>query len=243
MGKKLNFSDDVPKSHDIDRPVPPTSSGEKTTDENAMSDGEDLALSQMLDHFEQSQTSIIEPPSKVSKIDKQQNPSNRLALNLSRFAFVSLKRPNKENSFPANSNPNQTVADDRQPDVNETGQEVNKPVRNRFLCTPSDDETSQSNKSTVKKSFSLNFFRKPLLTCQKSTPSNDSQPENDSAYDTMSLSSGSRLSTSSDILGSAAKTGKTPSIFPATGHSQKKEHREEHDLSYLDTLEFGDADF
>lgn len=233
-------------------PTLPTISTERMPiDENALSDGEDSALSQMLDQFEQSQTSIIEPPPKVPKINKQQNPCNRMALNLSRFPFVSLKRPSKENSVPA---PNQTTANDSKPEVEKTVQELIKSVRNRFLCTPSDDETSQPDRSNilpVKKT--LSFFRKPTLVSQKSTlqqqnaipaaKSNDSQPENDSAYDTMCLSSEPHLTTPPSILGSAAKTAKTPSIFPASEQSHKKEQEDEHDLSYLDTLEFGDADF
>lgn len=153
-----------------------------------------------------------------------------------------IKQLSKENSVPA---PNQTTANDSQPDVEKTVHESNESVRNRFLCTPSDDEASQPDKLAVKKV--PNFFRKPILPSQKSTfqPAaklNDSQPKNDSAYDTMNFSSEPHLTPPPSIFGSAAKTAKTPSIFPATEQSQKCE-QEEHDLSYLDTLEFGDADF
>lgn len=244
------------KSQEKEQTVKQISTKENSVTGNAMSDDEDSALSQILEDFEQSQALIREPPPKMPKIDNnQENRSNRFALKLSRFAFVPLKRPNKENSIPTT---NITKMNEKQPEIREPTQASNESVRNRILCTPSDDESTQpdsSNKLSAKRSLQLSFFRKPGLVGQRSTLQSqnvvnipvvnakcgNSQSENDSAYDTMHFSVKSSVATPSNVLGSAAKTGKTPPIYPTSESQNVKD--DEQDLSYLDTLDFTDGDF
>lgn len=214
--------------------------------EKAMSDDEDMALSQMLDDFEQSQVSLGEPEPKIPRNDRQpQMRPNRLALNLSRFAFVPQKRQNKENSIPIASG---SSSDESRSKAPENTQAPNKSVRNRIMCTPSDDETSQIEppKPPPKLPFRLNLFRKPMISSQREVEQqhqenaaqalkDESLPDNDSAYDTM-LSSGTSSDILSNTFGSAAKTAKTPAIFPPSASTEN--NLEEEDLNYLDSFKF-----
>lgn len=236
------------KKPEKDEPPAQSQLNDRTEIEKALSDDEDMALSQMLDDFEQSQVSLGEPKPKIPKINHQpQARPNRLALNLSRFAFVPPKRPNKENSIPIAKESNSDESSSKAP---ENIQALNKSVRNRIMCTPSDDESSQMEppKQPPKLPFRLNLFRKPIVSSQQSqvqqqhqenavlATKDESMPDNDSAYDTM-LSSGTPSGTLSNTFGSAAKTAKTPAIFPPSVSTQNNLEDGE-DFSYLDDFEF-----
>lgn len=187
--------------------------------------------------------SVGEPAPKIQKID--QNRTNRLQLKLGPFAFVAPKKPNKENSMPACKS-NQDTSDKNKPSNSEKVQPVHRPVKNRIMCTPSDDENSQTEPSANRKppnrpQIQLNWFK----NSQYSQQSNKSQAlqqqdvvaatkidESKSENDRMSFSSNKSLSNSA----LHEKTGKTPALFPPSGPIQNPNNDE--DLSFLDTLEF-----
>lgn len=239
------------KKPEKDEPPAQSQLNDRTGIEKALSDDEDMALSQMLDDFEQSQVSLGEPKPKIPKIDHQpQARPNRLALNLNRFAFVPQKRPNKENSIPIAKGSNSDENSESSSKAPENTQALDKSVRNRIMCTPSDDESSQMEppKQPPKLPFRLNLFRKPIVSSQQSqvqqqhqenvvlATKDESMPDNDSAYDTM-LSSGTPSGTLSNTFGSAAKTAKTPAIFPPSVSTQNNSEDGE-DFSYLENFEF-----
>lgn len=206
-----------------------------------MSDDEDLVLSQALDNLERSQMSTGEPEPKMPKLDFKR--PKLLTLNLSRFKSIASKTLCKENSGPS-SETSTSVANE--PPVSNKSQTINQSIRNRMLCTPSDDESSQNEPSKRKISTkTLNLLNKFKFkeNPNKNQPlqqqnaqqqyvgatekSDGSQPENDSAYDTMTFHS-SLPSTASP---SCKKTRKTPSS------SETENKVTEEDFSYLDTLE------
>lgn len=208
-----------------------------------MSDDGDLACSQALDSIEEILSSTGEPQPKIPKIDAPpikpaiKPPLNRLALNLKRFAFVAPKKtPNvpPPPASPSNSNNEKPI------ETSSTNiQTVDKP-RNRIFCTPSDEESSQNSQSQEKPMKKLPFklnskftVQRPILQQQNHEPKDsDKRAENDSAYDSMVLSSSSSCHT----FGSAAKTGKTPPIFPPSRGTPR--NISDQDLSCLDDLEF-----
>lgn len=185
---------------------------------------------------------VDKPPPKVQKLD--QNRPNRLQLKfgLDRFAF---KKPNKENSNPSsNQNKNDKVELDNTDSVTEHIQPAKPPTKNRIMCTPSDDESSQmeSNRKLPNKSpFQLNSIKfsqcsskSQTLPRQNTVAITSAKPnssENDSAYD--SLSSSSSISSLARPV-SSTQTGKTPAMFPPSGPTQNKVD----DMSFLDSLEF-----
>lgn len=211
--------------------------------EDVMSDDGDLACSQALENLEELLTSQSEQ--KIPKVDVQplKRPQNRLTLNLNRFSFIAPKKPPAVDSSSAPSTSTLNSNENRPTEPNNTDQAAVKPKRNRILCTPSDDESSQNDgtqeepaKKLPFKSnlFSLKSDHRLILQQQNANeiPKNsENAPENDSAYDTMELSS----TPSFMQLGSAAKTGITPPIFgPSSGTTGIYAHQ---DLSHLD-LEF-----
>lgn len=181
---------------------------------------------------------VDEPPPKAQKID--QNRPNRLQLKfgLDRFAF---KKPNKENAVPqADQNKNNKVELDNTEHI----KSAKPPVKNRILCTPSDDESSQieSNRKLPNKSpFQLNSSKFSQCSSKSQTlPRQNTvvitsaklnSSENDSAYD--SISSSSSISSLARPV-SSTQTGKTPAMFPPSGPTPEKND----DMSYLDSLEF-----
>lgn len=191
--------------------------------------------------------SADEPAPKIQKID--QNRTNRLQLKLGPFAFVAPKKPNKKNSMPTCQS-NQDTSDKNEPSNSEKVQPVQRPVKNRIMCTPSDDENSQIESSANRKPLNrpqiqLNWLKNSQYSQQSNkslalqqqdvvvaTKSDESKSENDSAYDTLSFSSNKSLSSSA----LNEKTGKTPALFPPSGPTQNQNNDE--DLSFLDTLEF-----
>lgn len=205
-----------------------------------MSDDEDLVLSQVLDDVERSQ--ICEPAPKIPKLDFKR--PNRMSLNLS--LLKSLKNSNKENTLSSSTTATTSSAHDM-PMQNEVNT-LNRSVRNRIFCTPSDDESSQNNiasnlKLSAKTMNLLNSFKfketideNPQIQQENIAAATkdgiDSQFENDSAYDTMLINS----SLSSTNPASCRKTGKTPPLFPPSSSTQTK--TDEDNLSFLDTLEF-----
>lgn len=223
-------------------PVQKTDSNEM---DDAMSDDGDLACSQALDNIEESQLLSGEPELKIPKIDVHsfQRPANRLTLNLNRFAFTAPIKP------PTAINPSIPSTSTSNPNENEPIEPIDpiKPKRNRIFCTPSDDENSQNDgaqeQPAKKLPFQLNFIpsklsgQRPLVQQQQNVnETKDSESsENDSAYDSMQLSS--KSSTPSFItFGSAAKTGKTPPIYgPCSGATG---NLADQDLSVLDSLDF-----
>lgn len=216
--------------------------------DDAMSDDGDLACSQALDNIEDYLSLTGQPEPKIPKIDTQplKRPVHRLTLNplklkLNRFSFVASKKPpNVENPAPSTSTLNSNGSEPAGPSKNI--QIADKPKKNRIFCTPSDEESSQNNGTQQKlvknlPPFKLNLLsskisnQRPILQQQNVNTSKDSdKSENDSAYDSM-LSSGS-----SNTFGSAAKTGKTPPIFPSSAGTPR--NISEPDLSFLDTLDF-----
>lgn len=181
---------------------------------------------------------VDEPPPKAPKID--QNRPNRLQLKfgLDRFAF---KKPNKENSVPQSD---QNKNDKVELDNTEHIKSAKHPVKNKILCTPSDDESSQieSNRKLPNKSpFQLNSSKfsqcsskSQTLPRQNTVVITSAKPnssENDSAYD--SISSSSSISSLARPV-SSTQTGKTPAMFPPSGPTPEKND----DMSYLDSLEF-----
>lgn len=210
-----------------------------------MSDDGDLACSQALDNIEEILSLSGEPEPKIPKIDPPplKQPLNRLTLNplrLNRFAFVpSKKPPNVINPPPSTStsNSNETEPAKTSNDI----QFVEQPKKNRIFCTPSDEESSQNSETQEKLVRKLPFklkltsskfiSQRPILQQQNVNTSKDSdKSENDSAYDSMQLS-GSSI----NAFGSAAKTGKTPPIFPSSGGTHNISGQ---DLSCLDSVEF-----
>lgn len=214
-----------------------------------MSDDGDLACSQALDSIEESLSLTGKPELEIPKIVAQplKRPLNRLTLNplkLKRFSFVPPKKPTAEDPLPSTSTSNSNETEPIEPSNNV--QIADKPKRNRIFCTPNDEESSQDSgtlEKSVKKfpfklnlvssKFKLNSSPRPILQQQnENTSKKDSdEPENDSAYDTMEFSG-----CSSNIFGSAAKTGKTPPIFPSSAGTPQNTTMP--DLSCLDTVEF-----
>lgn len=212
-----------------------------------MDANEDESLSQALEELERSQISTGEPEPKVPRLEFKR-PKKLLTLNLSRFKSAPPKPVSKENNVPTLSGIASTsVANE--PVVEVESQAMNKSVKNRMLCTPSDDESSQSGQPKRRlptKTLNLLNRFKFRENANKSQPlqqqnthqqnivaagkSDASQPEQDSAYDTM-------IDSSLPSTGppSCKRTGKTPALFPPSGETQNK--IDEDDLSYLDTFE------
>lgn len=194
-----------------------------------------MVCSQALDSIEEILSLTEEPAPKIPKIDHEplKRPTNRL--NLNRFTFVAPKKqPNMINSIPStstkNSNENKPIQSSN----------VDKPMKNRIFCTPSDDESSGNDGSQQRKSVdNLPFLNLTKFSGQRSVLHQQNvieskkadKSENDSAYDSMQ----SNLSASMvNTFGSAAKTGKTPPIYPTSSWNTT----DDDDLSYLDTLDF-----
>lgn len=214
-----------------------------------VSDDEDQMLSQALDNIEKSQViapkdksppkspskpapkSPSEPAPKVPKLDL-----NRPRLNLSRFAFVAPKEAAKVNSNPLNSPQASTSSVFQAPVQNPS---TSRPVKNHLLCTQSDDELSQTPAASIPKLRPFRLFKS--LQSQKSKQSqvlqqqnavaktsDGSQRENDSAYDTMSLSAS---------VPSCQIKARTPALFGDSA-SVPNDATDDGDMSFLDTLEF-----
>lgn len=239
---------EVPAIAKAPTPPPTLQQIDEANKEDTLSDDGDLACSQALDCFEEISSSTVEPQAKIPKIDAQPptNPlikplQNRLTLNLKRFAFAPPKKPDLPPSTSiSNSNEEKPV------EPNNAPQTVDKPSRNRIFCTPSDEESSQKSqtqeKPVKKYPFKLNLkptkplSPRPVLQQQNvNEPKGDDKSEHDSAYDSMVCSSSS-LSASCNTFGSAAKTGKTPAIFPPSNGTSR--NISDQDLSFLDNFEF-----
>lgn len=211
-----------------------TSTQKKDNTKHAMSDDEDMALSQLMDDIE---TSI--PAPKMPRIELKR--PNRLSLNLRFKPPIPQSKENK--SSPCKASTSDASASPAQ----SQSQALKESTKNRMLCTPSDDEISQNEPKRRLPTQTLNFLNKfkykgnlskdqPLQ--QKNvhkenvaSKSEESQPENDSAYDTML----SNLSFPSTNPPSCRKTGKTPPIFGPSGATQNQ--MDDDDLSFLDTFE------
>lgn len=194
--------------------------------QHAMSDEEDLVLSQALDELERSQTT--EPMPKKRKFEFK--PLNRLSLNTNRC-----KNSMKENVV---QSVNTSTSSIQQPSPVPTTNGHNKP---RILCTPNSDIENSQNESQKRKTFD-----KTLNTQESNAPiqqqnvvaipkSDGTQPENDSAYDTMS---NSYLSSTADPSPLCRKTGKTPLLFPSPSGAPPRQNNDDDDLSFLETLDF-----
>lgn len=172
---------------------------------------------------------VDEPPPKAQKIDQNRPNRLRLKFGLDQFAF---KKPNKENSVPpSNQNKNDKVGLDNTEHI----QPAKAPAKNKIMCTPSDDESSQieSNRKLPNKSpFQLNSLKLPRQNTVAVTSAKPNSSENDSAYDSLSFSS-SISSLARPV--SSTQTGKTPAMFLPSGPTQNKI---DDDMSYLNSLEF-----
>lgn len=216
---------------------PTTSTQKEDNTKHAMSDDEDMALSQLMDDIE---TSIPEPAPKMPRIELKR--TNRLSLNLRFKAPISQRKENK-NTSPCEASTSGAKA----VPVQNQSQALKESTKNRLLCTPSDDEVSQNESSRRLSTQTLKFINKfkfkgnltknPSLQQQNiqqeivASKSDGSQPENDSAYDTMS----SDLSLPSTNPPSCRKTGQTPAIFGPSGATPSQV--DDDDLSFLDTFE------
>lgn len=205
-----------------------------------MSDDEDMVLSQALDEIERG-----EPEPKIPKLAFKK-PLNRLSLNLDRFKKKNKKPVMTKENTAFTCKPSTSVASESA--VQPESQALNQSVKNRILCTPSDDENSQNeqikrkvNTNTMKL---LNKFKfkgnsaknLPLQNIQQQNveiakKSDGSNSQNDSAYDTMTFDAS--LPSTDSV--SCKITAKTPALFPPSDETQNK--IDEDDLSYLDTFE------
>lgn len=160
-------------------------------------DDEDIVLSQALDSVEQSQRS---PLLKIRKITEK--PPNRLHIGSRNCGFQQSK-----------------MSDENTSAIEKSTEALEKSVRNRLFCTPSDDESTQS----------------PATSTQINQPEIPKSPakEDDSAYDSMASSLQSFSSMIVEMKPDA-KTGKTPPIFSG----DTSEPQDDEDLSFLDNLEF-----
>lgn len=208
-----------------------------------MSDDEDMALSQALDEIERG-----EPEPKIPKLAFKKPLLNRLSLNLDRFKLTKQKPVvNNENTDLA-CKASTSVASE--PAAQPESQALNQSVKNRMLCTPSDDENSQNEQIKPKMSaqkfnllnkfkFKANSAKNQLLQNQNiqqknvevAKKSDGSNSQNDSAYDTMTFDA----SLPSTDSASCKITAKTPAIFTPSVETQNK--MDDEDLSYLDTFE------
>ncbi|XP_031621313.1 DNA helicase MCM9-like [Contarinia nasturtii] len=236
----LSFdTDDKPANVDDKHPIKVQSKTSPKIENNShtmLSDDEDLVLSQALDDIERSQ--IGEPMPKMKKFNFK--PPNRLSLNLSRC-----KDSSKENMNHSADASTSTANQSAEP--KEVGT-VNRPVvKPRILCTPNDDENSQNESQkrkistqTLNKLHSFKFKEKAVdesirqQNVDAVAKGDVSQPENDSAYDTMPLTSSTLPST--DPV-SCRKTGKTPPLFPSPSGATPNDIDNE-DLSFLDNIFF-----
>lgn len=201
----------------------------------------------------ESNSSIDAPAPKIQKTANNQADRSPVKFGLNRFAFVAPKNPNKENSVPTPIQSNQKESDASAAGSSENTQPLNQSVRNRIFCTPSDDENSQSQPSNRKRlnlaPIRLDLFKSTQRSGTTQTPphqraivaagkSNESNTENDSAYDTMSFSSNKMLTGTAPSVpvGLGAQTGKTPALFPPSGPTQNPNDLD--DLSFLDHIDF-----
>lgn len=178
-------------------------------------DEEDAILSQALDGIEQIPDS---PPMKIRKVEVRK--PNRLRLAFKKFQLKQNTQPKQCETLPENR------------DLPGPSSMINKTVKNRIFCTPNDSESSLicSNRVSLDKTAESNT-QLPLLSMKIDEAVKPTSPDTeDSAYDTMMLSSNSSLA--SGFL--AKKTQTKPPLFPPSAG----EPMVEQDLSFLDTLEF-----
>lgn len=232
----LNLDTDPPNAQPIEKSV-------DSVQPDAMSDDGDLECSQALDNIERELSGV--PETKIPKIDIEplKRPLNRLTLN--RFGFGGPKKPPAIVNPPPVPSTSTRNANEKQPIVaiDETSHSENEPTRNRiFNCTPDDGESTENNQAQMqpakRSKLSLNLFssrlsrRQPVLVQQNENKPKDSEPpENDSAYDSMDVSSMSSFQSFS-----AAKEGKTPPIYGTSAGPTCNVG--DQDLSFLDTLDF-----
>lgn len=211
-----------------------------------MSDDDDLALSQTLDAIEKAQNPISEPKPAI-QLPGPKKP--RLLLNLKINRLGTLKNLNKTSTVPsANATITSVASKTDEKTIKEAPAQTK--YKQPILCTPSDDERSQTESPKPKLSTKtlnlLHSFRANQSTSENqilrernaivtATKSDQSQSENDSAYDTMAFDS-SLPSTGSVLSASCRKTGKTPALFAESGVTQN--NIDDDDLSFLDSIEF-----
>lgn len=197
-------------------------------------------MSQALDEIERG-----EPEPKIPKLTFKK-PLNRLSLNLDRFKKNNQKPVMTKENTPLSCKPSTSVASEST--VQHESQALNESVKNRILCTPSDDENSQNEQ--VKRKMSTNTMKLlnkfkfkgnpaknlplqniPQQNAEVAKKSDASNSQNDSAYDTMTFDASLPITDSA----SCKITAKTPALFPPSDETKNK--MDEDDYSYLDTFE------